>query len=96
MFIQHDISPLFLQRPLHRSFGAELVGDRSRTPGDFFQQSLERLGMAPGQQAIEIAKFPVQPIVAFRTDGDDVEPALDDGSDLAGQGGDSAIILDRL
>src|SRR5439155_24265022 len=81
--LKADLPSLFLQRVEDQPFVTELVRDRALASRHLFQEILQHLGVAPGEEAIEVVDPGVQLVVTLRPDGDDAVLAQD--ADVRGQ-----------
>ena len=61
-----------------------------------FEHVFQRAGMAPGEEAVEVADGFVGAVVGFRADDHDAELAPDQSLGFFGQAGYLRIVLDRL
>ena len=67
--LERDLPALLLQRVQDQALVAELVGDGALA-GHLLEEGFKRLGVAPGEEAVEVADLAVQFVIAFGADGD--------------------------
>lgn len=78
---QYDLSSFFLQHTENQPLVSELIGDGSLAM-HLCEQGFQRLGMAPGEQAVQIFDLGVEFVVLLWPDRDDAVRA--NGLDVGG------------